>query len=823
MFRISSSFPQLSRCVRYVSLPRDVKFEHGPSYYIIPEVPGGKSTVAKCFPLDKWPRIEELTPPDLFNEFSRMLIDFQLSLSKLSENLRKKGVDAAGSATFIHSLEQIIYPMEHAIEITRSISTYSTDPTFALIISRLFQKLQTSWTNYFCLDPEIYRALLTTVSNRKHIDVSEAELLRELIHRCWLEGAELMLGDRGTGQVNSNSKSASKASDHRHEQTLDNLLDVKRRLEKEEIQFQAMVQACASASSPQMVRSSITGRFQNRPESSFLMGDKGFPISESDLAPSAPSWLPRVLGGRQVGGHVTDMEVNLNSDLTVRAVLRHCSTRQIRQSLWLKWVQRASVRHFGGSTGDHASNDGRMQEIRRLRHGYARLLGCEDWLSVVWKSEHMRSPSSPEWLIDNVLEPLRVHLRPVGENELRLLSEWASANLDMLGAKLQPWDIDYAIEQYNYAATFDQLHAPIAPVRGSLLAYLHQMLSELASLFNLKLTIDQKKDELVSMVRVQDDSSGEVVGEVILDLFGESNRAHLHGSAVPLPLLTRTRRGSTDKSTEVAHNGHHSVVTLLGGLPKSAQTEGLDVEVVLSIASGFGSCLQLILPRTYHCSRFGLSPYLAPDITHLADDLCYALARNLLFHSHVNPESPSKKVSSFYSDPVLKLHPPPARLVVLPTLRNLYEARFDLSLWSAEDRNQHWITLNNQHWSSHLPYARHSEDTWPCSAIELFGPNSMPGLQYQRVWRDVVVCDVLAALREKGWPAQQTSGVHDILRSFREIFLEAKDRLPPGELFRLFRGRDPNPEHLLQSMNVRGSLAYAPVSSESQLDPSLAR
>lgn len=106
---------------------------------------------------------------------------------------------------------------------------------------------------------------------------------------------------------------------------------------------------------------------------------------------------------------------------------------QVRHTVWYGWVQRSSLQSFGGSAGQHASNDGRMQDIRRARHRLANLLGCKDWLEVVWRATHLCSQPSANSLIENYLEPLRDILQPMGKQELQVLSEWASSNLEFRG------------------------------------------------------------------------------------------------------------------------------------------------------------------------------------------------------------------------------------------------------------------------------------------------------------------------------------------------------------------------------------------------------
>ncbi|KAF5403038.1 Subfamily M3A non-peptidase ue [Paragonimus heterotremus] len=802
------------RCITH---PRDVKFDHGPSYYVIPEIPSENLKVLPKLDLEKLPNLTELTPELAFNGFSRLIIDYQLSLSRLSEDLKKGAVQPSFSSV-VQSLEEIFYPIEHGFQALRSISTFNTDPIWPLITGRLFQKLKSSRSEYFGLDAEIYRALLVTQSTNAQASQSDKEMLKALINDCRQQGAELSLAASGTpisslskvkpDQREDVNKTTAALNISQAKEKLDRFRSLKAELENELRQFQAMVFASSTVAGSQMAHSRFTGRLPNFSELVYLTGSAHIPVAESDLAPSTPTWLPALLGGRQNGGHVADMRVNIASDVTVKSLLRHCSTRQVRKSVWHSWAQRASIRSYGGSTGHHASNDARLQTVRRLRLGLAQLLGCEDWLALQWLSPHLCSPTSAQSLITDLLEPLRIHLQPIGQTELQLLTEWASAYLDLRGAKLEPWDIDYAIEQYNYAATYCPLQTHVTPPSGSLTKHVHALLDQLAGLFQLRLVPHSNLDNEVPVFRVEDVAATDesaFYGELILDLFEKPGRPVLLGQAISIPMTTRTYLSHTGANLR-PKVGHHSVATLLSSFPLTSEKEGVTVQDLLSIAFGFGTCLQHILPEAHHHQLTGLSACLAADIRHLAGDLCAAL----MFNTVLGPLTATKTVdpksgAQFYASPS-GFRPPPNRIVALPLLYQLYEARFDLALWSHAERARHWTVLNDQLWSTHIPYAKHPEDSWPCSATDLFGPNSdaTAGFQYHHVWRHVVLQDVLAALREHGWPANsQSAEVLEVLKRFRDLFIACKDRRQPAELFREFRGRDPSYQYLLDAIQIR--------------------
>ncbi|KER23541.1 hypothetical protein T265_08585 [Opisthorchis viverrini] len=932
------------------SLPRDVKYDHGPSFYVIPEISGDLSRGVPTMDFESLPnRIESITPDMAFNGFSRLLVDYQLSLSRLSEDI-KRGDIRLTSNVLLHSLEEIFYPVEHGFQTLHSILSYNTDPLWPLVLGRLYRKLRTSRTEYFRMDPDIYRALLTVRANDSALGPAEKGISKSIfkphsvylaafnvrtlkqagqlaalaltldslgidvccvsetriqdestvieltaplvstffrlrtsgdqeadaarcaaigiflsqraevsvdsrlcavclatsvkeshereVDRCLYDtvkdrfhdallrlakSSDVVVAGNMNAQVASGSLSPQSSSTSSNvtvkktkqtsddvvpdlptlshsdaKEKLDRLHNLQAELQKEEQLFQGMVWATSAVSGTQTGYYRSTGRYPNPTELTYLVGAANIPVAESDLAPSTPPWLPVALGGQQNGGHIADMKINIASDAVVHSLLCHCSTRQVRQIVWSHWVQRSSLRVFGGSTGQHASNDSRMQTIRRIRRDVAECLGCEDWLSLMWRSPYMRMPTSSEALVSNVLEPLRTELKPIGQIELQLLSEWSSAYLDLPGTKLEAWDIAYAIEQYNFAASDAELQTMITPPEGGrLTTHVHALLDQLANLFRLQLVPSTRSDTDLPVYNLEDMDDGKFFGQIIFDLFHQQLNV-LHQAAlcysrydirdIAVHLLPRLLKIRLQPTTDFALFGVH--------------------QELISIAAGFGACLQHLIPENYHHHINGLSSCLASDMRYLVRDLCGALMLNSILPFSTNQiKRRSKPADRSFSPSAAGLRPPPGNIIALPLLRQLYEARFDLALWTRSETNKHWITLDEQFWAMHLPYPRNPDDVWPCSAGQLFGPNSEPGFQYQHVWRQILLQDVLGALQEHGWPDKaQTPEIIGLLKLFRDTVIAAPNLATPSELFREFRGRDPAHSFLLKMVQSRVKL-----------------
>lgn len=185
MMRLFYSRHVLSHCARRLSIMQDPKYDHGPSFYVIPEIPKETCLLQKLECIDMLPKwvikygtyiftnsFSVISPDLAFTGFSRLLIDHQLSLSKLSEQLKKNDGSVSGPA-LLTRLKEILQPVEKVFEALNSITLYDNDPMWSLINGRLFQKLIASRTEYFCLDPDIYRALLKLSQDSAGLDEAD--------------------------------------------------------------------------------------------------------------------------------------------------------------------------------------------------------------------------------------------------------------------------------------------------------------------------------------------------------------------------------------------------------------------------------------------------------------------------------------------------------------------------------------------------------------------------------------------------------------------------------------------------------------------------
>ncbi|CAI2736747.1 unnamed protein product [Schistosoma spindalis] len=818
------------------------KSEHGSSYYLIPEIPS-ESYVSKIIlePLNI-SNLDDLKADKVFGGVSRLIMNYQVSLSKLSDSIQR-GELSKNDTTVISSLERASFPVEQAFRNLSCLTTLKNDHIWNLIVSRLYQKFKAARREYFHRDSTICEALLTLKRSSSKLDEYEKGLLDVWIYDCWSVGTGLLLASNKSGKIISFSElnniiqETSKTTTSPHitppnaRKSLEVIHDSYATVEKEEAQFQAMVASCAIISLPQYYRSKYTGRATIPSPLEIFTGATDVNVAESDLAPSAPYWLPAVLGGKENGGHIAGMHVSLISNDVVSEFLKHCSTSEVRKTVWEYWVRRASGRYFGPATGLCASNDQRIQDIRQLRRTLAKYLGCKDWLSVVWSSPYSHSPSSPDELIADVLEPLRSILTQVGERDFKLLKEWASVNLDISGKTLEPWDVEYALEQYNYAVSYARLEHIITPPDGSLVNYLHTVFCELANVFHFKLSSQIPRSSVKEnecyvveklVYHVEDLTSGTVLGEIIIDPFARSNRSVPVGGNIFAPVFTRNNLSKSDIHI-YSESSHYPIAYILGSLNQSTETNGISFNVLLTFMSMFGACLQYVSCRVPHHELYGFPHYIALDTRYVMPDLCYNIGYNYAIPS-LKKYLPNKQ-KSYFQPSAIGLKTPSRAIKSLYLLQELYQSRFDLAMWSKKYSETKWSTVQKNLWKLHIPYPLHPEDTLPCSYTNIFGPNSEPGLMYYQIWRKILLEDILLSLDEVGWLSSDKTDsekVSEVFKRFRDTYLTYGSAIPPAELFRRFRGRDLNPQLFLKKIEKSIESPEIPIISE-DIAPILAR
>jgi oligopeptidase A len=120
------------------------------------------------------------------------------------------------------------------------------------------------------------------------------------------------------------------------------------------------------------------------------------------------------------------------------AVMTHAQDRALRQEVYTAFVTRASEQ---GPQAGKFDNSTLIDEILRLRHEEAQLLGYANYAEVSLVPKMARSPKE----VTDFLNDLAARTKPGAEKELAELRVFADEDLGI--ADLQPWDVTFASEK----------------------------------------------------------------------------------------------------------------------------------------------------------------------------------------------------------------------------------------------------------------------------------------------------------------------------------------------------------------------------------------
>lgn len=108
-------------------------------------------------------------------------------------------------------------------------------------------------------------------------------------------------------------------------------------------------------------------------------------------------------------------------------------------------------------------------------------------------------------------------------------------------------------------------------------------------------------------------------------------------------------------------------------------------------------------------------------------------------------------------------------------------------------------------WHSTVNSAQHRQEPQPClAAVSRAAPLSFPlPAACSYLWADVMSADGFMAFEEAG--TGNEAEVRRLGRLFRSTFLESGGSVPPAEVFRRFRGRDPRVAEVIKYNDLGAS------------------
>lgn len=458
-------------------------------------------------------------------------------------------------------------------------------------------------------------------------------------------------------------------------------------------------------------------------------------------------------------------------------VMTYCDNQALREEMYRAYATRASDQ---GPNAGKWDNSEVMEEEMALRHELAQLLGFH---SYAHKSLATKMAQSPEQVID-FLNDLATRARPQGEQELAELHAFAEKEYGV--SELELWDLTYYAEkqkQHLYAISDEQLR-PYFP-EERVLSGLFEVVKRI---YGIRVKERKEVDVWHSEVRFFDlyDENGELCGSFFLDLFARENK---RSGAWMDDCVGRMRKADGSLQKPVAY------LTCNFNRPVNGKPALFTHNEVTTLFHEFGHGLHHMLTRVDTAGVAGISsvPWDAVELpSQFMENWCWEPQALTFISGHYETGEP---LPQDMLDKMLAAKNYQAALFIL---RQLEFGLFDFRL-HAEYNPQQGAKILPMLEEIKRQVAVMPNPSWgrfPHSFSHIFAGGYAAGY-YSYLWADVLAADAYSRFKEEGIFNRKTG------QDFLENILSRGGAEEPMELFRRFRGRDPQLDAMLEHYGIK--------------------
>ena len=453
--------------------------------------------------------------------------------------------------------------------------------------------------------------------------------------------------------------------------------------------------------------------------------------------------------------------------------MQHASRRDLREEVYRAYITRAA-------SGDN-DNLPLIRRILELRRELAGLLGFENFAAV--SLERKMAPDVGG--IESLLRAIQNAATDPALNDLIELGELARSHGQ--SEDIQPWDVMYWAERLKEQrfGLRDELVRPYFPL-PAILRGLFQLIGDL-----FEVDIEIRADvpvwhQDVSYYRVTNREGAEIAG-FYLDPYARPEEKR--GGAWMDELCGR--------STVCAPHGHP--VRLPVAYVNCNQRPALDdapslmsFQEVTTLFHEFGHALQHMLTTVEHGLVAGIA-----NVEWDAVELASQFMENWCYH----PQTLSGLARHYQTGEAMdaalldKLLEARTFRAGSNALRQVCFALTDLALHTADPDTLDPTETAQRIAREILPLPPLPEDRFLCSFSHIFAGGYAAGY-YSYKWAEVLSADAFGAFVDAG--LEDPTGRRDMGLRFRNTVLALGGSRHPMDVFRLFRGRDPDPHALLR-------------------------
>ncbi|MGF1911229.1 oligopeptidase A [Vibrio kasasachensis] len=457
-------------------------------------------------------------------------------------------------------------------------------------------------------------------------------------------------------------------------------------------------------------------------------------------------------------------------------VMTYCDNQALRQELYEAYVTRASDR---GPNAGKWDNSEIIAEKLKLRHEVARMLGFSSYSE---KSLATKMAETPDQVL-GFLNDLATKAKPQGEREAEELRQFALSDFGV--AELNLWDIGYYSEkhkQHLFQISDEELR-PYFPEEKAV-SGLFEVLNRV---FDMQVKEREGIDTWHESVRFFDifDGEGSLRGSFYLDLYA---REHKRGGAWMDDCRGRRVTQSGELQSPVAY------LTCNFNKPVGDKPALFTHDEVVTLFHEFGHGIHHMLTQVDAGAVSGINgvPWDAVELpSQFLENWCWEEEALSFISGHYETGEPLPKEML---DKMLAAKNFQSAMFIL---RQLELGLFDFTLHTEYDPEVGPRVLET------LADVKSKVAVWPGlewnrfshGFSHIFAGGYSAGY-YSYLWAEVLSSDAFSRFEEEGIFNKETGS------SFLNNILEMGGSVEPMELFKRFRGREPQIDALLRHSGI---------------------
>ena len=445
--------------------------------------------------------------------------------------------------------------------------------------------------------------------------------------------------------------------------------------------------------------------------------------------------------------------------------LTHAKNRELRKKLWLA----NSTKGFKDGETD---NKNIVKEIAQLRHQKAKLLGYESHAHFILEERMASNPSTVFTFLDNIVK----HATPAAVKETDELKAYAK-KCDSI-EELQKWDVAFYAEKLKNEKfqVNDELLRPYFKLE-KVIDGVFQVATKLYGL-----TFKERKDIPVYHEDVKTYEVLDEAGKHVSVFYADFHpRAGKRNGAWMTSFRGQKKVGSVDVRPHVA-------IVCNFTKPTATKPSLLGFDEVTTLFHEFGHALHGMLANTQYETLSGTNVFwdFVELPSQIMENWAYEKECLDLFAEHFET---GEKIPA---DLIKKIKDSSSFLEGRATLRQLSFATIDMAWHSKNPTDIKDIEEFETQMTKKMDFLPSVNGTSISTAFSHIFAGGYSAGYYSYKWAEVLDADAFEFFKEKGIFNR------DVANKFKEHVLSKGGSEHPMNLYKAFRGKEPNPDALLR-------------------------